>query len=171
MILKTIASFLITSGCGYLGIFYAKKFKDRVNQLEDFHTVLNNLKFNITFLKLPLHDALAINSRNKIIKNMLILISKDLKKSSNSEVGQIWKTHLSQSQKKFCLLNEDLNILYEFSKNLGNGDIENETNNIELAIMKLKIAENIARQESHLNTRFFKSVGFLVGISLVVLLL
>ncbi|MDR1392262.1 MAG: stage III sporulation protein AB [Clostridiales bacterium] len=169
--LRAIALIMIMFGCGFLGVFYSEKFHKRVLHLVDFQNALNTFKFNVDFLESPLYEALKnIATESSVVKKIFENISDKLRNFSNVRIDEIFKEIIHKFEEELFIKDEDVSILVEFSDKLGQGNKEHEINNINLALMKLKLSEEMAREEEKINQKLYRGIGFLVGIFIVILL-
>jgi stage III sporulation protein AB len=171
MLIKLTSCLTIIFGCGYVGLSKSNKLMARIRELTGFEACLNSVKFNITFLNLPLKDALSkISSQSTIVRQIFQDVAAKLQ--NNPEIGayKIWKEVLHKNLKYLSLKNDDFAVIFNFAKRLGNGDAESEAKNIDLTLMKLKLIQTEAYEEYKTKSRLYKGAGFLVGILIVVLL-
>ena len=83
--------------------------------------------------------------------------------------GQSWKMAIEDSDTN--ILNEDKNVLVSLSKMLGKTDLEGQVNQIEQTSEFLDIQIQKAEKERDKNEKLYKSLGMIIGISLVILLI
>ncbi len=171
--LKLLSGAIIFFGFGYFGILFSQKFKTRVRQLTDFQRAMTELEYSIEFMSMTIGDSLVMIAKNSEteLKNIFLYVSDRLKSSPGSEMQKIWKRALSKYSEGLALKKDDLEIIIDFSKNLGTGNREKEKNNIKVTSMRLKIAEDEARAELEQNSKMYRGLGFLSGIFVVIILL
>ena len=66
---------------------------------------------------------------------------------------------------------EDGEILKDFGKNLGSTDKENQLKNFKLIYLQLEKQQKDAENLKNKNAKMYKSLGALVGITIVILLI
>lgn len=173
MFLYILACFVVLLGCGALGVVFSGKFKERVNQLSQLQSVMTQLEFDIDFLNITLDESFERISRNieNPLKSVFLYISDRLKKDPVADMQRLWSRAITKYQYDLMLSKEDVDILIDFSKTLGEGNREKEKNNIKLAQMRLKMALERARNEADKNVKMYRGLGFLAGVFIVIVLL
>ena len=156
---------------GYLSTVLSSVFSVRIKQLSQLISVINQMWFNMGFLKMTVSDAMseAAKLSRGTIKNIFNDSALIIKES-----GQKPSAALERSFKKYkddlCLSKEDKDIVMEFAHLLGTGDKENEENNVKAVIAKLTIsleeAENLWKSKGKL----WKGLGYLGGLLLAIIL-
>ncbi|MBR5156025.1 MAG: stage III sporulation protein AB [Clostridia bacterium] len=170
---KLLAGAIIFFGCGYFGILFSQKFKERVRQLAEFQRALTELEYSIEFMGMTIGDALMILAKNSEteLESVFLYVSERLKSSPGSDMQKIWQRALSKYSEGLALKKDDVEIILDFSKNLGTGNREKEKNNIKVTSMRLRIAEDEARAELERNSKMYRGLGFLSGIFVVIVLM
>ncbi len=171
--LKILSGAVVFLGCGYLGILFSKRFKNRVTQLAEMQRVMTELEHCIEFLGMTVADALAVISKNcdTELKLVFMYVAERLKSSPGSNMEGVWQRGIDKYRQALILNNEDIEIIINFSKNLGLGNREKEKNNIRVTLMRLKLAEDEARAELEQNSKMYRGLGFLFGIFVVIVLI
>ena len=133
---------------------------------------LRQLSFNIQFLNMPLSQAfLNISKTEKnTVGEMFFHISQEINEGK-SELYTLWNDALDFYSEELLLKNDEKQIISDFSKRLGTGDKNNEINNIECTVLRLKSVEEEAVNERRSNVKVFRGLGALTGIFIVILLL
>ena len=173
MFLYILACLVILLGCGMLGVVFSGKFKERVSQLSQLQNVMTQLEFDIDFLNITLDESFERISRNveSPLKSVLLYVSDRLKKNPVADMQRLWSRAITKYQYDLALSKEDIDILIDFSKTLGEGNREKEKNNIKLAERRLKMALDRARSEADKNVKMYRGLGFLAGVFIVIVLL
>ncbi len=171
--LRLVVCGVIIVGCGYLGLLLSDSYKRRVTQLEDWQNILSALEFNIGFMNLTLREALMRcgDGANGSIRDVMTYICERLSEDRCCDMQSLWKRALDRFGQELCLTQEDKKILIDFSKALGSGDCANEINNIKMALARLSVAENDAREIAKRNVKMYRGLGFLAGIFIVIVLI
>ena len=173
MIVYWTAYAVILVGCAYLGIIFSDSFRKRVRQLEEFEMVIKQMEFDIDFLNTPLARTLKRLSgmSDGVVGDVVGYVCDGLSGTSCVDMQNLWKKALERFENRLNLTLEDKKIILDFSKNLGCGDRTREKNNINAALMRLKVAEDDARIAAAKNIRMYRGLGVLVGIFIVIVLL
>jgi stage III sporulation protein AB len=156
-----------------LGYILGTQFSCRVRELKLLKSSFQMLETEIAYSNAPLPDALeSVERRSSIpVKYFFINISKNLKTRIYSSVGEAFEKSLDNTKDKLSLGKEDIEILKSFGHSLGNSDVEGQVKNFKLLLKQLEIQESKAEDARAKNERMYKSLGFLSGLAIVILLL
>lgn len=172
--IRFVLAMIVILGFGYLGILYSSGFKARVLMLEELKAMLSALEFNITFMNLPLYEAVLAASKNRSerVKRFLENAAFRMKhRTGEEETENIWRAAALESEALLQLKKEDIEIILEFSKNLGKGDKESEINNIHSAISRIEQNHNEALNFFRDNSKLYRSVGLAIGVFIAIILI
>lgn len=171
--IRFMASAAILAGCGYCGMLFASALKKRCEQLETFGRMLDLLEFDIVFLNIPLVEAMEKLSQSSkgVFRAFFEFIAREMKAMRCGDMRGLWQRAFERFDGELFLKDEDIRILTEFSQNLGSGDKTSEKNNIRAAAMRLKTAEEDARELARVNMKAYRGLGLLSGAFLVILLI
>ena len=157
----------------YIGILLARKLYLRSRQLAQIQAALGTLEFEITFLNLPLTDALykvGIGDSSPVDK-LFLQFSDQLRHCRGMAVKRAFERALALNGHLLALADEDKEILLEFAGKLGGGDKDSQVQNIRAALIKLKAAEDEASEVARKNGSLYKGLGVLAGVFLVIVLI
>lgn len=170
--LRLIACAAIIMGGGYLGILFSSALDIRTRQIEQLRLSVEQIGFSISFLKMPLCDAIsgASKSRSGAVGEILKSASEEMKRGSISP-SVAFERAVNKSRSRLCLKGDDISIIMDFAQNLGVGDIEKEMGNIRAASARLSIAQSSAESEQSRKGKLWKGMGFLCGIFAVIMLI
>ena len=173
MLISIISAGIIIFGSTYIGVSFANKYELSVNQIVGFINALKMLEFDISYLRLPLNDAFEriAKGQNGVVKSIFEYMAKELSSKKCEDVGILFKRAISNYEKELLIGEEATAVLYDFSKNMGCMDVENEIANIKTASMKLKYFEEEAREKSKYDGKMCRGLGLLTGIFIVIMLI
>lgn len=173
MIARFAAGLTVLLGCGYFGILLASNYTKRVRQITEFEEAIKQLEFDIDFLNLPLLESLekTVRSVQGTVKEILRYICERMCEDRCADSERIWHRAFKKFRYELAMTDDDVKILLDFSKNLGSGDKYSEKNNIRATLMKLKLAEDEAREIAKTNVKMYRGLGFLTGIFIVLILI
>ncbi len=171
--IRLLSGIIVILGCGYFGILFSQKFKIRVRQLAELQRTMTELEYSIDFMGIPVGDAFEMIAKNSdtALKNVFSYVAERLTRNPGSDMQKVWRRALSKYSELLALKKDDLEIIVEFSKNLGTGNREKEKNNIRATSMRLSIAEDEAKAELEQNSKMYRGLGFLSGIFAVIVLI
>lgn len=173
MVLKLIVAsilLLATSGIGYL---MALRYGLRVKQLGYFINALNSLETYILYYSTPL--PLAMKKLSERSHSSISWIFEESWKRLNSregyEIGEIWQETMNRNIESLSLSKEDIDIIIEFSKELGFGNKDTQKKHFQYTEMLLNEQKRKANNEKDKNGRMFNRLGVLLGLTLVIILI
>lgn len=169
--LKAVSAAVIVMGGGYIGGLLASRYSVRAVQLRQLSGAMEQLSFNIGFLKMPAATALAETGRSGrgAISSVLTYASEKI--TSGRTPAEAWEEAIRRYSGKLCLTEEDSEILSVFARSLGIGDVESELSNIRAASARLKLALSNAEAERDRMSRLTRGAGYLGGMLAAVILL
>ncbi len=162
-----IYSFIFLSS-SLIGILISKKYVNRVNELIEFKTALNMFKTKMKYTYEPIPDIFSeiSNSLNSNISNVFKTASKKMCKLS---AGTAWNVALELEG--LNISEEDKSVLGNLGKLLGKTDISGQLNQIELTTEFLDNQIKKAEQERIKNERLYKTLGVIIGMTIVIILI
>ena len=168
IIIKGIILILVLGVASAIGVMFSKKYKDRVEELKDFKTALNIFKTKIKYTYEPIPDIFLELSKNfkSNISNVFNIASKNMNTNS---AGEAWILALDTTF--LNITKEDKEILKNMSKLLGKTDMEGQVNEIELTETFLNSQIEKAEQEKAKNEKLYKTLGYVTGLGLVIILI
>ncbi len=171
-IIKIIGALIIIFACGSAGIFKGQRYARRPVQIRKIRSALQNLETEITWAATPLPEAL--NRVGKIIGNpinsLFIRASVLIEKNKNKTVGELWEKALKEIKNTLSIGDEELEVLKNFGYSLGNTHKEEQVKNINLTKEHLKSLEIKAETEKTKYAKMYRTLGFLLGMALALIL-
>ncbi len=169
---KILLCFLIIGACGGIGILKAYGYRERVTLLEEFIRMTRTLKAELAYRLDPLPELLGrigdfkADSAHIVCKTAAQLYEERRGRTA----ADVWKTAVAQVYRGTTLQTEDLRIMTEVGANLGIGSSESQ--NALLAVHIAELADRLqdARQESATKGKMFTAMGFVIGITAVILI-
>lgn len=167
-----VTSAIIIFGSAYIGVAYASKYEIALRQISAFINAFKMLEFDISFLKLPLSESFAriSKSQNGAVKKIFEFMAKELSENKTDNAGELFKKSIEKYSKELLFDEEVKKTLFDFSKNMGCMDAENEITNIKATHIKLKYFEDEARESARKNVKMCRGLGLLTGIFIVIVL-
>lgn len=130
------------------------------------------LEAEITYSQLPLHDAFTTIAKQipKPCANFFQMVADDMKQSS-SDFDELWEKCVSTYIEESSLSVNEKEILLQFGRTLGQHDFFQQQKHIQLTIKHLERELQDARDEQDRYGKMAKSLGFLTGLFIVLLLI
>lgn len=162
---------VILSG-GITGIIIAHGYSARPRQLGKIRSALHMLETEIAFALTPLPDALS-KTGTRIggpAGEFFLSVSSSLDGSAVSSSGESWEAGLETLGHQGFLTSSDIDILRSFGYTLGISDREDQIRNLRLVQEQLRLQEAAADREKEGNRKLWRTVGFLGGLAVVLIL-
>lgn len=170
--IKIIGAVFILIATTWTGFEAARHLSERPRQLRQLKSALQSLEAEIMYGHTPLHEA---------SRRLAAQITKPLSwffeafsnrlMSSETTVKAAWEESLKEVWKLTALKQGELEILKQFGETLGRHDRTSQQKHIQLAITHLEREEADACDKQIKYERMVKSLGFLSGLLLVILLI
>lgn len=155
-----------------LGFQYAQRLRERPQQLRQLKVALQSLEAEMMYGLTPLAEASErIASQIKAPISHLFKRFKTKLEEEKSSAYEAWKEALDDVWPFTALIDSEREVLRQFGATLGQHDREQQRKHIALALAHLEREEVEARERQTRYERMFKSLGFLSGLLLVLLLL
>lgn len=173
MIFKILSGIIIVFGFGYGGFLYSENLKRRIKRLEELCDGLHMLEFNIRYMNSPLQEAFfgAGKSCGGVVGDMFLRCGDMLKNDRGLSPCDAFCMAVDENLKEMHISQDDVEILKSFAKALGEGDIESEINNIKTARLRLFSAGEDSKEETLRKIKMSRSMGFLLGLFIVIVLI
>ena len=165
--LKFLNMILIIIICSYIGIDKAKTFSLRVFKLRNLKNSFNIFKTKLEFTYEPVKEIfteiseIVYGNKNNIFKSYV-------NNMKNGKFEDAW--NLAVAENSFSLSKEDIKIISNFGNLLGKTDLKGQINEIELANNFLDKQIMEAEETRKKNDKLYKSLGIIIGITIVIVL-
>jgi len=169
---KIIGAIFIILATTWVGFELAKHLSNRTKQLRMLKSALQSLDAEIMYGHSPLHEA-SRRISNQIappISNLFELFALKLVQR-DATVKESWESSLKEIWNMTSLKNEEYEILKQFGETLGKHDRISQQKQIILALTHLEREEQEARDKQLKYERMTKSLGFLTGLLIAIILL
>ena len=169
-IIKGISFLLIFLTSSKIGYIIANKYKNRLNELKEMKNALNMLKTKMKYTYETIPDIIEEISKNTNEKISRIF-KKALENMNNKKLdaGHAWREAIITS--KTDLTEEDRQVLINMEKLLGKTDLEGQVGDIELTSNFLDVQIEKAEKEKTKNEKLYKTLGKIIGVTIVILLI
>lgn len=170
--MKLLGAIFILIAATWTGFEAARHLSERPRQLRQLKAALQALEAEIMYGHVPLHDA-AMHLSKQIPKPLSWFFEGFSKKlvTGDTSVKQAWEDSLQEIWKFTALKQGEYEILIQFGETLGQHDRSAQQKHIILALTHLEREESDARERQSRYERMVKSLGFLTGLLLVILLM
>ncbi|MGG3737899.1 stage III sporulation protein SpoIIIAB [Aeribacillus pallidus] len=170
--IKLIGAAFILFATTWAGFESSKHFSERTRQLRLLKTALQTLEAEIMYGHTPLHEA-ARKLAKQLPKPLTWFFESFSKKLTTTEttVKNAWEDSLNEIWKWTPFKETEYEILLQFGENLGKHDTMAQQKQILLTLSHLDREEEEAREKQQRYEKMVKSLGFLAGLLLIILLM
>ncbi|MGI9860026.1 hypothetical protein SDD30_01405 [Moorella naiadis] len=170
--IKLWGGMLIIMTCGCLGLMVARGYRARVEQLRQLSAGLKMLEMEIRYTATPLPLALVrvANQSRGVVAHFFHTVAGCLKREPATGAQAAWEGGLVELKEKGALELEDLEILRSLGPLLGRSGVEDQVKNLELTRQLLGQQQLLAMERTNRQGRIWQTLGFLLGVTLVLLL-
>lgn len=170
--MKWIGALLLLCATTWVGFEIAKKLNDRPKQIRQLKNALQILEAEILYSQSPIIEA-CDNLSKQLPEPMCWLfkgVSDDLGKRTG-HLYDIWKKNLDAFWPLVSLGNNEKEILAQFGRTLGQHDFTQQQKHIHLALTHLERELQEAQDYQQRYSKMVKSLGFLTGLLVILLLI
>ncbi|SDY56099.1 stage III sporulation protein AB [Evansella caseinilytica] len=170
--MKLLGAIFIILATSVFGWEISGRLARRTKQIRYLITAFEALEAEMVFGMTPL--SLACEQVSRRHDPPISLLFHDVASRLHKEerpAPDIWKTSLKKWQRKTDLDKPELKILEQFGQTLGQQDLENQRKQIRLAVSYLDKEEKHAFERQNKFSSMYKSLGFLGGVLLVLIML
>lgn len=171
--LKILACITIIIASTAIGFNYGDSFKKRTKQLNELQRCINQLQNDMIYTFTPLPEAISnIAEKSKdpiksIFKEISSLLFSNAVDSSYDAFYKVFK-----DKKEVLNLNkEDLNVILDLAKTLGECDIDGEKRMFSLTLSSLKKQLESSEVSMNNNVKMCRYLGFSLGAMVVIMLI
>lgn len=170
--IKLFGAAVILVATTWIGFELSRNLSQRPRQLRYFRNALQALEAEIMFGHIPLQEASVRLAKQlpQPLKKFFECFSIKLQ-LQDTNVKTAWDESLKEIKGLLALKNNDLEILSQFGETLGKHDRFQQQKQISLTMTHLEREEEEALQSQIKYEKMFKSLGFLSGLLVIVLLI
>lgn len=149
-----------------IGILIANRYSSRVKELKEMKNALNmfETKIKFTYESVPeIFDEIS----NQVVGNIGNIFKVACEKMKDISAGEAWRESIDTQTSN--MNTEDKDVLKNLGKLLGKTDIEGQISEIELVISFLDTQIEFAEKERVKNEKMYKTLGGIIGLTLVII--
>ena len=167
MIFVKIVILILVFGSSFsIGKLIAGKYINRVKELKEMKSALNifETKIKFTYESVP---EIFEQIGNQMEGNIGSVFKESSKKMKDVSAGEAWIQSIEKTESN--LNKEDKEILKKLGKLLGRIDADGQISEIELVSNFLDTQIDIAENERNKNEKMYKTLGGIIGLTLVII--
>ena len=170
--LKLVGAVIIMFSATMVGFQAASMYSHRPKEIRRLIVALQLLESEIFYGSTTL--AIALDHVAKRLEGEIGLIfhtaADYLTHYDGLSTADCWEMAIEKTWSKTAMKKQEREILVHLGKVLGRSDKEDQRNHIRLAIMNLQSEEVTARDDQQKYEKMYKSLGFLCGVLVVILM-
>ena len=167
IIFKIILLISIVVASTFLGILFSKKYSNREKELKEMKNALNIFKAKIKFTYEPIPN-IFLEISNKIDGNVGKIFERASNRMKEENAGDAWVKAYDDVPSN--LIEEDIVILKNLGRLLGQTDIEGQLSQIEVTETFLNEQIRQAQEEKNKNEKLYSKLGVVIGLAIVIVL-
>lgn len=170
--MKIIGAIFIIIATTWAGFEASRQLSERPKQLRLLKSALQSLEAEIMYGHTPLHEA-SRRLSTQISRPLSWFFESFAKKLTDTEttVKDAWEESLKEIWKLTALKQGEFEIMKQFGETLGRHDRYSQQKQIMLTLSHLEREEADARERQAKYEKMVKSLGFLSGLLLIILLI
>lgn len=167
-IIKSILYILIFTTSTYIGILISNKYKNRVDDLKEFKSMLNIMNTKIRYTYEPIGE-IAKDISEMTQHNIASIFKEICIQLKSKPISEAWDMAVESYGNNFS--REDKKIIKSMGKMLGKTDIDGQLSEINQAEEFLKVQIEKAEKERQKNEKLYKSLGMAIGMAIIIILI
>jgi stage III sporulation protein AB len=167
-----IGAILIILTTTWVGFELAKRLSERPRQIRQLKVAIQSLETEILYGLTPLAEA-SQNLAKQMPKPISYFFEHFAFRLQNKEESafQAWEKSLHETWSLTALLQNEREVMSQFGATLGQQDREQQQKQIKLTLSHLEREEGEARDQQSRYERMVKSLGFLTGLLIIILMM
>ncbi|MCM3715253.1 stage III sporulation protein SpoIIIAB [Halalkalibacter oceani] len=170
--MKLLGAIFILLATTSIGFEYAKRLSERPRQLRQLRVAIQSLEAEMMYGLTPLAEA-SRHIAEQLPKPLSLFFMSFSERLSHYEqtAFDAWKESVDETWQRTSLLDSEREIMLQFGTTLGQHDRDQQQKQIKLTLAHLEREELEAKDRQTRYERMIKSLGFLSGLLIVVLML
>lgn len=171
--LKFLGAAAVVLSCTLIGLTIAGSYSRRPGEIRSLLNALQMLETEISYGATPLPEALAYVAERCDIRVALLFsrTAEELMTMRGITAREAWEMALNMYYPRSALTKTDRAILLELGNSLGVSDREDQVKHLILTKEQLKLEQAKAEEDSLKNTKVYNYLGFLGGLTIVLILI
>lgn len=167
IVIKFLMLMLVFGSSISIGFLIAKKYANRVKELKDMKNALNmfETKIKFTYASVPeIFEEISIQFKEETVGQ---IFAKAVALMKDKPAGEAWKEGIDTVSSNMTA--EDKTVLKNLGKMLGKTDAEGQISEIKLAMEFLDTQIDLAETDRIKNEKMYKTLGGIIGLTLVII--
>lgn len=171
--LKMVGAILIILAATLCGYYLAKRLSDRTEQIRNLMMCLQLLETEISYGATPLQQAFQKigQQHSGVVGQLFQRCSKNFLELDGATTAQCWNDALSHIKPHSAFKQVEWEWLEHLGSVIGGSDRQDQQKHLHLMMTHLKKCEGEAREDQLKYEKMYKTLGFLCGAVIVILML
>ncbi|MFO7264167.1 MAG: stage III sporulation protein AB [Bacillaceae bacterium G1] len=171
--MKWIGLFLVLISATAIGFIYARRYADRPLQIRHLQSAFEMLETDVMYRMEPLSESFRRIGRTipPPVGQLFVRAAAELEKGDGSPTERCWSKAVQACWPDTALKEKEQEVLLQFGHTLGSSDRDHQVKHIRALIRHLQVEEALAREEQAKYEKMSRTLGFLGGLFVVILLL
>ncbi|MFT8364209.1 MAG: stage III sporulation protein SpoIIIAB [Sporolactobacillus sp.] len=169
--IRVIGAILVLAASTSIGFVLAARYRERPRAIRQWRLALQSMETEILYGLVPV-ESLAAHLSQRLpqpIAHFFSYLKKGLEDGQPLQTA--WRTATLDYWPETAMKASEREIILQFGTTLGTEDAVNQKKHIQLAISHLDAEETEARQEQATYEKMWRSLGFLAGLLIVLIML
>lgn len=168
IIFKLFILSMIIVASSAIGILFSKKYANREKELKEMKNSLNIFATKIKFTYEPIPNVF-MEISNKIEGNVGNIFARAANRMQEISAGEAWVQALEET--KYNLNKEDISVIKNLGRMLGQTDLEGQISEIEVVNEFLTSQLENAKEERRKNEKMYRTLGLVCGLTIAIILI
>jgi stage III sporulation protein AB len=165
--IKLLGVIVVVFSAGFIGIISSERLKSRASELTLTGYLIDEISVLIRYKAMPVYEISAYLKNDKIGSQLDFI--RNLDDDGENSFSAAWEKSIDAS--RLALSASDKALLKTFGSSLGTSDIQGQLSTLELYKESFKKLENDAVKIYEEKSKLFRSMGFLAGAFIAVMLI
>lgn len=167
-----LGAILFIGTTSWIGFEWSHRLNTRPKHIRQLKNALLMLEAEIVYSQSPLQDAFSMiaNQLPKPVGSFFDMLSKDMQEE-HVDLYRVWEKDVDRLMNVSCLNINEVEIMKQFGRTLGQHDFYQQQKHIQLALSHLDRELEDARENQFRYSKMAKSLGILCGLFIVILLI
>ncbi|MYL57628.1 stage III sporulation protein SpoAB [Virgibacillus halodenitrificans] len=167
-----VGALLLIGTTTWMGFEWSSRLEKRPRHIRQLKNALQILEAEMIYSQSPLKDAFVVISKQVPEPTRTFFVGlDDFLNDNNKDLYVIWKSSVDRLMEVSSIERNEKEILLQFGRTLGQHDFVQQQKHIQLAVGHLDRELEEARDNYFKYSKMAKSLGFLCGVFIVLLLI
>ncbi|AZO95673.1 hypothetical protein GM661_11440 [Iocasia frigidifontis] len=171
LLIKLTGAVMILVSGSFIGWIIGSSYQKRVKELEELEMGINIFNTEISYKQSFMAEALMGTAATfkSPLANLFRETAYELEKGNNKVFYEIWHERLLINYRNNSLLEEDIEILDSWGRQLGSSSLDNQNNINQLILKRLRQQKIQAEKEAAKKVKLVRYAGVLISLMIIIL--